>query len=203
VPRPTIFQRRFYVHPIQRKYLVLSLVPLILCCFAVIALTVLPSDLLLSGAGSEFERTVRASCLSTLGRSFWPAVFITMLVVAGLSVLASHTLGGPLYRLERIGKRLAAGELPDSVRIRRGDDLQVMAASLDEAVRLFRRALLRIQEHGEQGRERLSRLETEAAGGHLPAAMLTPRLVEIEAHLAQIQEVVHAFRLDPVGEKPA
>ncbi len=203
MPRPTIFQRKFYVHPIQRKYLVLSLVPLILCCFAVIALTALPSHLLLFGAASEFERTVRAGCLSALGRTFWPAVFITMLVVAGLSVLASHTLGGPLFRLERIGKRLAAGELPESVRIRRGDDLQVMAASLDEAVRMFRQALLRIQEHGEQARERLSRLEQEVADGHAPAAMLAPHLLAIGAHLAQIEETVHAFRLDPPGEKQA
>ncbi len=45
MPRPTIFQGRFFVHPIQRKYLVLSLVPLILCCLAVIGAATLSSHL--------------------------------------------------------------------------------------------------------------------------------------------------------------
>lgn len=34
--RPNIWHRKFYVHPIQRKYLYLSLVPLIVCSLAII-----------------------------------------------------------------------------------------------------------------------------------------------------------------------
>ncbi len=203
MPRPTLLQRKFYVHPIQRKYLVLSLIPLILCCFAIIALTTLPSDFWLFGTSSEFERTIRASCFSVLGRSFWPAIFVTMLVVAGLSVLASHTLGGPLFRLEAIGKRLAAGDLPASVRIRHGDDLQAMAAFLDQAVQMIRATLLRIQDHEAQAREQLTRLEQGLAGGQVSPAMVVPNLEEIAAHLAQIEQAVHAFQLEPSREKPA
>ncbi len=201
MPRPTIVHRKFYVHPIQRKYLVLSLVPLILCSFAIIGLTTLSGHLGLSGTGSELERAARASCVSSLGRSFWPAVFITMLVVAGLSVLASHAVGGPLVRLEAIGKRLAAGELPESVRIRRGDDLQGMASSLDEAVRALRATLLRIQGNEEQARQGLSRLEQVLAGGRAASPALAPHLEEIGTHLAQIEAAVQSFRLEPPGEK--
>jgi len=63
-----------------------------------------------------------------MGRRLWPAVFLSMLLVADLSVLATHAVAGPLIRLERIGRRLAAGELTETVHIRQGDDLQAMQA---------------------------------------------------------------------------
>ncbi len=108
-----------------------------------------------------------------------------------------------MVRLEAIGKRLAAGELPASVRIRHGDDLQAMATSLDQAVQMLRATLLRIQEHETQARERLARLEQDLAGGRVSPAMVVPSLEEIGAQLSQIEEAIHAFRLDPPREKPA
>ena len=66
--RPDIWHRRFYVHPIQRKYLHLSLVPLIICSLAIIVLTFLPMQLLLSGRATELDKAMAASCLSASGR---------------------------------------------------------------------------------------------------------------------------------------
>ncbi|MBI2561728.1 MAG: methyl-accepting chemotaxis protein, partial [candidate division NC10 bacterium] len=167
--RPNIWHRKIYVHSIQRKYLYLSLVPLIVCSLAIILLTFLPMQLLLTGRASELDKALMGSCLSALGSRLWPAIFLSMLLAAILSVFASHALGGPLYRLEAIGKRLAAGEFTAPIRVREGDDLQGMAAILDQAVGNLRDALARIREQESVARARLGALQGELATGQVPA----------------------------------
>lgn len=194
--RPDLWHRKFYVHPIQRKYLYLSLVPLIICSLAIIILTFLPMQLLLVGrAASELDKAVVASCLSALGSRLWPAVFLSMLLAAILSVFASHTMGGPLYRLEAIGKRLAAGEITEPIRVRQGDDLQGMAAVLDQAVGIVRDALARVREREGVARARLGALQGELSKGPVPTATLSGHLQEIAAQLEGIEEALRPFRI--------
>ncbi len=193
--RPNIWHRKIYVHSIQRKYLYLSLVPLIVCSLAIILLTFLPMQLLLTGRASELDKAMVASCLSALGSRLWPAIFLSMLLAAILSVFASHALGGPLYRLEAIGKRLAAGEFTAPIRVREGDDLQGMAAVLDQAVGTLRHALARIREQEGVARERLGALQGELAAGQVPAAALSGRLQEIAAQLEGIEETLEPFQI--------
>ena len=195
MPRPDFWHRKFYVHPIQRKYFYLSLVPLVICSAAIIALTVLPMNLVLLGQAPESDKAVVATCLSSLGSRIWPAIFITMLVVAGLSVFATHTLAGPLRRLESIGKRLAAGEFPEPIRIRQGDDLGEMASTLNDAFGNLRAALTRIRDRRGSARERLSTLQQRLAEGEVPAASVSADLKEIAAHLDDLEETLRPFKL--------
>lgn len=191
--RPKLWHRRFYVHPIQRKYLYLSLVPLIICSLAIIALTFLPMQLLLLGRASDLDKALVASCLSSVGSRLWPALFVSMLLAAVLSVFASHALGGPLYRLESIGQRLAAGEFTVPIRVREGDDLEGMAAVLDQAVGNLREALVRIREQEGVARARVAALQEALAKGQVPAATLSGHLHEISAHLKGIEEALRPF----------
>ncbi|MBI4536757.1 MAG: methyl-accepting chemotaxis protein [candidate division NC10 bacterium] len=188
--RPPLWRRRFYVHPIQRKYLALSLIPLILCSVAMFFLAFLPLNLLVLNNPADFDAVVASSCLGLVGRRLWPAIFLSMLLVAGLSVLATHTVAGPLVRLERIGKRLAAGELPEAVRIREGDDLHEIAADLDAVVGTFRGAVLEIREQTGQARTHLQAVQAAPTSAEAAA-----RLRELEAHLAGIEAALKAFRL--------
>lgn len=158
-------------------------------------LTFLPMQLLMVGRASELDKAVVASCLSTLGSRLWPAVFVSMLLAAILSVFASHALGGPLYRLEAIGKRLAAGEITGPIRVRQRDDLQGMAAVLDQAVGNLRDALARIREREGVARARLGALQGELATGQVPTATLSSHLQEIAAQLEGIEEALRPFRI--------
>lgn len=191
MPRPRFWQRAYYVHPVQRKYLTLSLVPLIICSAAIILLALLPLNLLLLGSGSDVERAVAAGCLSTVGRRIWPAVFLSMLLVAGLSVFASHTIGGPLRRLERIGQRLAAGEFPAGVRVRAGDDLHEIAGSLDVALRSVWDAICRAREAGREARGELEALQRAIGQG---AAAAEGRLEGVQLRLDAVEEALGSFR---------
>lgn len=186
--RPPFWRRQFYVHPIQRKYLALSLIPLLICSVAIILLAFLPLQFLVQKSPGEFDAVVASSCLGLIGRRLWPAIFLSMLLVAGLSILATHAVAGPLLRLEQIGRRLAAGELPGAVRIREGDDLQAIAADLNAMVGSLREAIMEVREQTAQARSALHTLQTDpgAVGG---------RVEELEARLTGIESALKSFRL--------
>ena len=193
--RPPWWRRQFYVHPIQRKYLALSLIPLLLCSLAMFALAFLPLNLLVREHPGDFSAVVASSCLGLVGQRLWLAVFGTMLVVAGLSILATHALAGPLMRLEKIGKQLAAGELHQGLQIRQGDDLQEIAADLDTAIATLRGALLEIRERAElaQAELRAAPEDRDAAGRAAPA--LAEALAKTRSHLDAIAAALKPFRL--------
>jgi len=195
VPRPRFWQRRYYVHPVQRKLLTLSVVPLIICGAAILVLAFVPLNLLALGSGSEAEKAMVAGCLSALGRRIWPAVFLSMAAVAGLSVFASHAIGGPLKRLEQIGQRLALGEFPAAVRVRAGDDLREMAGTLDVALGNLWDALGRSRAAGAEGRSELEALAREAG---LRGPAFEGRLAAVRVRLEAIEDALGKFRLEKV-----
>lgn len=192
--RPPLWRRQFYVHPIQRKYLALSLVPLLLCSLAIIGLAFFPLNLLVREHPGDFSAVVASSCLGLVGQRLWLAVFGTMLLVAGLSILATHALGGPLMRLEKIGKQLAAGDLAAGVQIRQGDDLQEIAADLDSAVVALRGALLEIRGGAERARAEVQTIRGSLAAG-TPAPAIADSLAAVEASLTTIDTALQPFRL--------
>lgn len=201
MPRPSFWKRRIYVHPIQRRYLYLSLLPLIICSLAIIVVAFVPMRLLLMGQAPEFDKVIAESCLSILGSRLWPAIFVSMLLVAGLSVVASHALGGPLYRLEAIGKRMADGRIPESVRVRHGDDLEGMAVVLDRLVGNLRDTVTGVRERAQAARAGLGDLRRGLAAGGLPAAAVSTRLQEIAGQLEGIEETLRSFRFETAGDE--
>lgn len=191
--RPSVWRRQYFVHPLQRKYLTLSLIPLLICSVAIIALAFLPLHLLVWERPGEFDAVVVSSCLGLVGQRMWPAIFLSMLLVAGLSVLATHAVAGPLIRLEQIGRQLAAGELPGTVRIREGDDLQEIAGDLNTLVGSLRETITEVRNQTGQARAALEALRAN------PEASVQGPTRELEGHLAGIEAALKPFRLQPLG----
>jgi methyl-accepting chemotaxis protein len=132
--RPQIRRRRFYVHGIQRKYLFLSLVPLIISSFLIIAFLFLPLDILLYSSASPVAKQVILQDLRALGFRIWPAIFIGMLVSAFLSVFVTHRFAGPIYRFHQVVDQMATGDLSTRFKLRKGDDLVDLETALNRAI---------------------------------------------------------------------
>lgn len=131
-------RRRFYVHGIQRKYVFLSLVPLVISSLLIIALLFVPLDVLLSSSASATVEKTVAQDLQALGIRIWPAIFVAMVVSAFLSVLVTvfitHRFAGPLYRFQQVIDRMAAGDFSSGFKLRKGDDLVEMETALNRAI---------------------------------------------------------------------
>lgn len=67
----------------------------------------------------------------------WSAVvFLPLTLLVG--VIASFRFAGPLYRFDVFLKAVAAGEQPEDIRLRSGDELKELATLLNEATRPLR-----------------------------------------------------------------
>jgi len=174
-------RRRFFVHSIQRKYFFLSLVPLIICSFLIIFFLFIPLDLLLFSSGSPEGREIIARQLRAVGIRVWPAIFLAMLLSGLLSFFVTHRFAGPLYRFQQVAERIAAGDLPIRVKLRKGDDLPeledamnraltVLDEIIHEAQRLQRDLVGRLEALNQQSREGQGPLRREDLTGLIDAA---------------------------------
>ncbi len=127
-------RRRFYVHGIQRKYLFLSLVPLLISSFLIIAFLFAPLDVLLYSSASPAAQKVIVQDLRALGFRVWPAIFLGMVLSALLSVFVTHRFAGPLYRFQQVVDQMASGDLSTLVRLRKGDDLVELETAVNRAL---------------------------------------------------------------------
>jgi len=132
--RPALRRRRFFVHGIQRKYIFLSLVPLIISSFLIIVFLFVPLDVLLYSSASPAAREAIVQDLRALGFRIWPAIFLAMLVSTFLSVFVTHRFAGPLYRFHQVVDRIAAGDLSTGFKLRKGDDLVELETALNRAI---------------------------------------------------------------------
>ncbi|MGH7433591.1 MAG: hypothetical protein ACREJL_07570 [Candidatus Methylomirabilales bacterium] len=132
--RPSLRRRRFYVHGIQRKYIFLSLVPLIMSSFLIIVFLFVPLDVLLYSSASPAAKEAIVQDLRALGFRIWPAIFLAMLVSTFLSVFVTHRFAGPLYRFHQVVDQIAAGDLSTGFKLRKGDDLVELETALNRAI---------------------------------------------------------------------
>lgn len=127
-------RRRFYVHGIQRKYLFLSLVPLLISSFLIIVFLFIPLDILLYSSASVAAKKAILQDLRALGFRVWPAIFLGMVVSAFLSVFVTHRFAGPIYRFHQVVDQMAAGDLSAQFKLRKGDDLVELETAVNRAI---------------------------------------------------------------------
>ena len=196
-PHIPLWKRTFYVHPIQRKYCFLSLIPLIVCAFLLVLLVFVPENLTLRGAIFDAEQAATLAQLHALGARVWPAVLISMLVSSLLSFLVTNKFAGPLWRIERVMRRVAEGEIPPSFRVRRADDLQEFAALLDEAFGTIAAALAAIREQEARASQALAAIREKVNVQLTDAQEVLQGLEVIAESQTEVDQVLAKFGRQP------
>ena len=131
-----IFKRRqMIVSALQCRLLVGNFVYLIALFLILAPAFLLPLILAVENpALSGVEREEAASRILTLQALVWIGAPLVLALCLAHSLIVSHRIAGPLFRLNRMFKSLGDGDLSMSVRIRRKDYLWDEARSLDEMV---------------------------------------------------------------------
>jgi methyl-accepting chemotaxis protein len=180
------------VHPIQRKYFFLSLVPLIACAFLLLVGFFMP--LRSAFVASDAESSYYLWGAYMLAIRIWPAVIISMVASGLLSFLITNRFAGPVYRLEQIMRGVAAGQLPRlPIRVRPGDDLQEFARYLDTAFTLISTALTGIREQEQLAAQKLAALEGQMQSGLLDTQEITQGLEVIGRHHKEVEKTLVQF----------
>lgn len=187
--RPSIRRRRFYVHGIQRKYIFLSLVPLIMSSFLIIVFLFVPLDVLLYSSASPAAKEAIVQDLRALGFRIWPAIFLAMLVSAFLSVFVTHRFAGPLYRFHQVVEQIAAGDLSRGFKLRKGDDLVELETALNRAIESLAVTIQEAHRPLDDLTVRLETLSKQGRGGPLEQDLtaLLERAREVHKALGRLK----------------
>ncbi len=189
------WRRRFYVHPIQRKYFFLSLIPLIVCSILMVLLLFMPIRLAVRGLVFPPADAANLAELYPLAVRVWPAVLLSILASGILSVFVTHKLAGPLFRIEQILRGVSEGNLPLAVRIRRDDDLQEFAQLLNGAFGKITAALTEIHKLQARAVHELTALPGKIRGGLGDTGEILRDLEGISRYQREVERILAKFRL--------
>jgi len=129
----------------RRKYLISGLQVRLLLLLGIYGLVfvllvggVVFLPVILDMADSELSASQHAKAgeiFLALDLRLWPAVLLTLLAIGWHSVLVTHRIVGPLYRLRQVMGAAAGGDHAIVARIRKKDLLHDETASLNELLR--------------------------------------------------------------------
>lgn len=82
--------------------------------------------------------TVRRELLKPLLLVFGIGLLIVIIQIVLLTIFFSHKLAGPVYRFEKACKTMIDGCYTDEIHLRKGDQMQNLAALLNQVMRITR-----------------------------------------------------------------
>jgi methyl-accepting chemotaxis protein len=133
-------------------------------------------------AGAD-ARTAMRGLQSDLFHKFLFSLAFTVPVAAAVGVLYSFKFAGPIYRFEKYFKGLRAGRLDARCSLRKGDDLQDLCTSINEALDQFRGILAKNQ-------ETIAEVELLLHGGALAAGEEMPEeLKALQVKIAALKAI--------------
>lgn len=131
----TYKRRRYFIDKqLQTKYLVMTLLLLVVYTLLFAAVLFVPHILSLSSGETLAEQTSAARTLLTLHTSVWPALGVVILVMSTLSIFITHKIAGPVYRFKKVLAEISGGNLDISVKLRAGDDLKDLAEEFNVVI---------------------------------------------------------------------
>jgi methyl-accepting chemotaxis protein len=166
----------------------------LLLMFTLVAILVIPPAVQLSLYQDDFSlASAAATQLLYLHSRLWPALGLVLLLFMVHSVLFSHRIAGPLFRIRRLLKEIGTGDLGMTVAIRRKDYLHLEVEALNGMLRNLEDRIGDLSNSQRQASAALGRLQ-ETAGEPLPAAY-----EDLKRSLDEMRESLALFRLTSAG----
>ena len=141
-------RRGFLINkPLQLRLLWNSLMHVFLFVTVTAVSLFLPSMMQLRNMEDYSEETVQAANqLLYLHDFFWPAALFVLVLIFLSSIRASHKIAGPLLRFNQTFEAIGRGELPPSIRLRKGDFLLEEAERFNQMLGVLRENVRAAQE---------------------------------------------------------
>jgi len=137
------------------------------------------------------QRVGSAWALILFDRRAMPVLVPLVFVLFAHSIVVSHRIAGPLYRMTTVLRALAAGDLTQRFRIRPRDYLQVEATELQGAIQELHGRLLAIRGDAQAMRAAVDRMAPAGS----PCA--------VREALAKLETRLEGFVLDSPRSEPA
>jgi methyl-accepting chemotaxis protein len=142
---------------------------------------------------TQTEGQTLAMIMEAFMREMWPRliilVVVNIIIVFVVSVMYSHQIAGPAYKLESSIKRITDGDLTFEVSLRRNDNLKELAAALNFLLEKFRMTLANAKNLTEDIAEKLGALEDDE------------RFKQLAASSKELRELISQFKIESEGHE--
>ena len=123
---------------------------------------------------TQTEGQTLAMIMESFMKEMWPRliilVMVNIIIVFVVSVMYSHQIAGPAYKLENSIKRITDGDLTFEVSLRRNDNLKELAAALNILLEKIRNTLANAKNLTSDISTKLSALEDDERFSQLSAS---------------------------------
>ena len=134
--------------------------------------------------------------MNKLARVLLPGVLISEILsiafAAGLSVKITHTIAGPVYRMERVARGIGEGDLTNFIKLRQRDELKDLADSMNEMTMGLRNKVISLKENTSEVKEEIEKLKNSNSSLNLD---------EILQKLVGVEDTLRTFILEKESHK--
>lgn len=123
-------------------------------------------------------------------------VFVTILIGLAtivVTLLISHQLAGPLYRFERHLESIGKGDLWTQVKIRKKDELQVLADGFNKMTQAMRSGILQVKETSAE----LDKLIENLKRNVVKDESLKKLILELKISKENLDKAISYFKIEP------
>lgn len=198
-------RRKILVENFQYRLLAANLIYFLTILLIFAGALFLPLIIQLKSAALSWDdKQAAASQFLSLHTRLWPAIFVVFVLLGLHSIVVSHRIAGPLYRLRQLLKAVAEGDLSVRATIRKNDYLAKEADVVNELIAAFTRKINGMQEQCNEIRGMLSTLKSAIESGSVEE--MKQNVVDLATQMGRLKADLDHFRLAAVEQgraKPA
>jgi len=187
-------RRKFFIDKkLQTKYIVLTILLLVIYTFLFVAILIFPYIVPLTFDAPIEEQAEAARMLLTLHKSIWPALGIVILIMSSVSIFITHKVAGPVYRFKKALAEISSGNLDISIKLRDKDDLKDLAEEFNLVTSDLRGLVTTLREDDETMSSCISELEDKIKSNQISNETGQELIKKMQARKESIAQALNKY----------
>jgi methyl-accepting chemotaxis protein len=143
------------------------------------------------GGAASYEAQEAAHQFLVLHDRVWTPLVLAFVLLIVHSVLTSHKIAGPLYRIRTVLNSVGKGDLSGKITLRKKDYLKKEADAVNAAIESLRERVERLRSHSEDASAHLTALKQSAQSG--AAESVTQQVDKLTVDIDSLLQCVREF----------
>jgi len=158
-------RRKLIVDNLQYRLLIAGIIYFATVVFVFACGVFIPVIIQLESGGVSYEALEAANHFLVLHERVWPPLILAFILLIVHSIMNSHRIAGPLYRIRTVLNSVGSGDLTQKITLRKKDYLKKEADNVNTMVTSLREKIDRLQSHSTAASDDLTALKQSLQSG--------------------------------------
>lgn len=188
-------RKQYFVHKkIQSKYFILTILLLAVYTFIVVGAIFAPYIIAMFSDIPAQKKLEAANVLLILHGNIWFSVGATIIFFGAMSIFITHKIAGPVFRMKKVAREIAGGDLNARIKLRNGDDLQDMAEDINYLAAQIESFVSAMKEQDKDLSGYIAKLEKELDINRVDIESVKELLLKLKSNRAVIGNVLDKYK---------